>query len=270
MAGGALALAVIGLGTHIARAACPDNGDLPVRVANINARQEIILDDGGLMRLTGLDLPDPDRGEPETSKNANAFLVHALVGRNVSAKILAPRRDRWNRMSVDLFVSGETADKPDSVARLMLAAGFARIRPEVETRDCQASRLSAERAARAQGLGLWTDPYYSVVQAGDTQDLRGRDGLFAIVEGTVFKVGVGRSRYYVDFGRRGAFTATVPKRLEKNFAQVGIEVTALAQARVRMRGALDNRLGPRMEIVDPRQIELIDANEGKSGAVPRQ
>ena len=266
----AAAAALIWLGPELACGACPAVGDTPVRVASVNARLEIVLDGGGLMRLAGLDLPDPDRGEPETARNANAFLTNALIGRNMNAKILAPRRDRWNRTLVDLFVAGETPQRPESVARLMLAAGFARIRPEAETRDCQATRLAAERAARAQGLGLWTDPYYSVVQAGDMQDLRERDGLFAIVEGKVLKVGVGRTRYYVDFGRRGAFTATVAKRLEKNFAQVGIDVTALAQARVRLRGALDNRFGPRMEIIDPQQIERIDANEGNSGAVPQK
>jgi len=267
---GAAVVTLIWLAPSLAGAACPVVGDTPVRVAGVNARLEIVLDDGRLMRLAGLDLPDPGRGEPETAANANAFLAKSLAGRGMTARILAPRRDRWNRTLVDLFVAGDIPDRPESVAALLLAAGFARVRPEVETRDCQAVRLAAERAARAQGLGLWTDPYYSVVEAGDTQDLRERDGLFAIVEGKVLKVGVGRARYYVDFGRRGAFTATVPKRLEKNFAQVGIDVTALAGARVRMRGALDNRFGPRMEIIDPQQIERIDATEGNSGAVPQK
>jgi hypothetical protein len=70
-------------------------------------------------------------------------------------------------------------------------AGFARVKPEVETRDCQGPRLAAEDRAREQGLGLWVDPYYSIVRASDGDELRARDGLFAIVEGKVLKVGVG-------------------------------------------------------------------------------
>jgi len=259
-------LACGGLG--LARAACPTDGDAPARAVGVTERLEIVLDDGRLMRLAGLDTPDPTRGEPETAANARAFLNRLLVGRDGAVKVLAPRPDRWNRSLADLFVPGPVSQKPESAALALLAAGFARVRPEAETRDCLAARLAAENAARAQGLGLWTDPYYSVVMASDREDLGGRDGLFAIVEGKVLRVGVGRSRYYVDFGRRGAFSASVPKRQEKLFRQAGIELTALAGANLRMRGALDNRFGPRMEIVDPQQIERIDASEGNKEAVP--
>ena len=245
-----------------ADAACATKGDALARVAAVTDRLELVLADGRTIRLAGLDAPDPSRGEPETASKARAFLVGLLIGRDADLKILAPRPDRWNRTLGDLFVAGPAPDRPSSAALALLAAGFARVRPEVETRDCLAERLAAENAARAQGLGLWTDPYYSVVLAVDGEDLRGRDGLFAIVEGKVLRVGVGRSRYYVDFGRKGAFTATIPKRQETLFGRAGINLTALAGANLRMRGALDNRFGLRMEIVDPQQIERIDASEG--------
>lgn len=248
---------------------CPNSGSATSRVASVSERLEVRLDDGRVVRLAGLDAPDPGRGDPETASRARAFLIQMLVGRDASVAVLAPRPDRWNRILGDLFVVGPASDQKSS-ALALLTAGFARVRPEVETRDCRGARLAAENSARAQGLGLWTDPYYSVARASDSADLRARDGLFAIVEGKVLRVGVGRSRYYMDFGRRGAFTATIPKRQEKLFGRAGFNLTALAGASLRMRGALDNRFGLRMEIVDPQQIERIDASEGNKEAVPQR
>jgi micrococcal nuclease len=263
-----VAFATMALAADLTIAACPSNGDTPARVAGVSERLEIELADGRLLRLAGLDTPDPNRGEPETARAARAFLTQFLGMGDVAVKALAPKPDRWNRTLADVFVAGPAPQPAQSAAAALLWAGFARVRPEVETRDCQSVRLAAEDAAREQGLGLWTDPYYAVLQAGDSEDLRARDGLFAIVEGKVIRVGVGRSRYYVDFGRRGAFTATIPKRQEKLFGRAGIDVTALAGATLRIRGALDNRFALRMEIMDPQQIERIAVNAGNKEAVP--
>jgi endonuclease YncB( thermonuclease family) len=262
------AFALLLLRCALAGAACPAAGDTMARVAGVTDRLELELADGRTVRLAGLDAPDPGRGDPQTASNARAFLLQWLVGRETGLKLLAPRPDRWNRTLADLFVAQSGPDAQQSMALALLAGGFARVRPEAETRDCLAQRLAAETAARAQGLGLWTDPYYAVVSAGDGDDLRARDGLFAIVEGKVQRVGVGRSRYYIDFGRRGAFTATIPRRQEKQFARAGLDISALTGARLRLRGALDNRFGLRMEIADPQQIERVEAGEGNKKAVP--
>jgi endonuclease YncB( thermonuclease family) len=190
-----LGVAMLSIGASLAIAACPSAGDMAARVAGVTERLEIELADGRILRLAGLDTPDPHRGEPETGEKARAFLALFLANGDVAVKALAPKPDRWNRILADVFVAGPGAEPAQSAAAAWLSAGFARVRPEVETRDCQSIRLAAEDMAREQGLGLWTDPYYSVVQAGDSEDLQGRDGLFAIVEGKVIRVGVGRSRY---------------------------------------------------------------------------
>jgi hypothetical protein len=78
-----------------------------------------------------------------------------------------------------------------------------------------------------------------------------------LVEGTPSRVGEGRSRYYVDFGLHRGFTIVIPKRRAKVFERAGMTIAALAGARIRVRGALDNRFGLRMEISDPDGIERL-------------
>ena len=44
-------------------------------------------------------------------------------------------------------------------------AGYARVRPEFETRGCAAERLAIEEGARQGGLGIWRDPEFVVIRS---------------------------------------------------------------------------------------------------------
>ncbi len=218
-----------------------------------------------MARLAGLDVPDPGRGDPALAAEARAWLTARLTGREIGLDVLAAKTDRWGRLLADVFVEG---DASPSVSLALLSAGLARVRPEVEARDCLADRLAAEAAARLDGIGVWTDPYYGVVEATDLDDLRQRDGQFAIVEGVVLRVGAGRDRTWLDFGRRGSFTAVVAMRQAKAFERAGLILSALAGVKIRVRGAMDNRFGLRMTISGPDAIELMSHDVEASGAKP--
>jgi endonuclease YncB( thermonuclease family) len=202
-----IAVLVVGLGllggmAPSAEAACPSGGGARVSVASVGERGEILLADGRAARLGGLDIPDAGRGEAESAANARAYLSSRLIGHVVDLRILAAKPDRWGRLVVDISMADQGAAATESLALALLSAGLARVRPEVETLNCMTERLAAEDAARASGLGLWTDPYYGVVAASDLDELRQRDGQFAIVEGVVLRVGAGRDRTWLDFGPR--------------------------------------------------------------------
>ena len=251
-----------------AMAACLAIGGERATVSSINERGEIALADGRVARLAGLDIPDASRGDPESAANARAWLSSRLAGREVDVQALAARTDRWGRVPVDIWATDQSATSPASIALGLLSAGLARVRPEVEARNCLAERLAAEDAARTGGLGLWTDPYYGVVEAADLDDLRRRDGQLAVVEGVVLRVGAGRDRTWLDFGRRGSFTAVVVTRQAKAFERAGIDLSALAGARIRVRGVMDARFGLRMAISGPDQIERLSQGVGTSEAKP--
>jgi endonuclease YncB( thermonuclease family) len=229
-------------------------------VASVEDRLEIALADGRRVRLAGLDIPDAARGDPATAAATLAIVRPWLSGREVGIRLLSPKADRWGRMLVDLFAAPSQAGKdgPEaSVSAFLLASGLARVWPEPETQACLGEWLKIEAEARDKRLGLWRDPYYGVVDASDVENLRRRDGQFSLVEGAPSRVGEGRSRFYVDFGLHRGFTMVVPKRRAKAFERAGVAILALSGARIRVRGALDNRFGLRMEVLEPENIERL-------------
>ncbi len=250
-----------------AAAACPTVGVERATVSAVSERGEILLADGRWTRLAGLDIPDPGRGDPASAAQAHIWLSSRLVGRDVGLRPLSARPDRWGRLLADLYAD-QAGASPASLSLGLLSAGLARVRPEVEARNCLGERLAAEQGAREDGLGVWTDPYYGIVEATDLEELRQRDGEFAIVVGIVQRVGQGRNRTYIDFGRRGGFTIIATQRQAQAYERGGIALAALVGARIRVRGAMDNRFGLRMTISEPEDIERLSQGVGKSEAKP--
>jgi len=144
---------------------------------------------------------------------------------------------------------------------------LARVRPEFETRGCEAERLAAEATARAAGSGIWNDPD-SILDAGDLDVLRADDGRFVLIEGVVRRVGVGRSRVYLDLGRRGGFSVVVVRKGEPGLERRGIVLNSLAGQEIRVRGVLEDRFGLRIELVDPLMIERLERTVGAKEAKP--
>ena len=181
-----------------------------VRAASVDERGEIALADGRTLRLAGLDLPLPSRGDPSLTAAARDLLAKRFVGREAALSLVATVTDRWERALGDLAAPPADA-APASAAEALIAAGLARVRPEYETRGCEAGRLALESAARAKGLGVWRDPDYAVLAADDLASLARRDGRFVIVEGVVRRVGLGRARLYLDLGGRGALSVVASR-----------------------------------------------------------
>ena len=64
----------------------------------------------------------------------------------------------------------------------------------------------------------------------------------------------------MNFGRRWseALTVTILKRNERNFVASGLDLHRLVNLRVRVRGFIEERNGPRIEATRPEQIELAE------------
>ena len=94
----------------------------------------------------------------------------------------------------------------------LLRAGYARVKPEFETRSCAgAVRLAVEARARGAGLGMWRDPEYAVIPSFDTAALRRRDGHFVVIKEQGGWRGFGRSRLYLDLAPRDGPTIVVTR-----------------------------------------------------------
>ena len=149
-----------------------------------------------------------------------------------------------------------------SVVHEMLARGFARVSAHVGDRPCAEELLARERAARQAKLGLWREPYYAIVTAESWAELIAERGHFTVVEGKVSSVRESGGTIYVNFGRRWsqALTVTILKRHERSFTAAGMEPKRLENRRVRVRGWVEDRNGPRIEATRPEQIEIAEGN----------
>jgi micrococcal nuclease len=239
-----------------------------VQVAGVDERLDVTLADGRIVRFGGLDAPNADRGAPEIAQAAHDFLGKRLVGRQPDLVLLAGGTDRWGRTVADLWLPDPSGGAASSTASALLAAGYARVRPEFEARGCAAERLVIEDGARRAGLGVWRDPDFAVIPSSDSAELGRRDGQFVVIEGTVRRVGFGRSRLYLDLVPYDGPTIVVARKLEPALARTGHAVGALVGQTIRARGALDERFGPRIEVSEPAMIEFLRRADASGEAEP--
>lgn len=239
-----------------------------VEAVSVDERLDIELSDGRIVRLGGLDAPNGDHGAPEILKSARQFLGEQLLGRDADLILLAGGTDRWGRTVADLVVADPRGGSAGSAAAALLRAGYARVRPEFETRGCAVERLAMEEEAREGELGIWRDPDFAVIQSSDSAELRRRNGRFVVIEGMVRRVGFTRSRLYLELAPRDGPTIVVARKLEKALARDGRPVGALVGQTIRARGALDARFGPRIEVADPAMIEIVRRSDALGEAKP--
>ena len=226
----------------------------------------VVLDDGRAVRLDAIEVPHlPTAGEtgPDAvlGPAARAALQSMLDGQAVELfQRRAASTDRYGRLPAFVRVAGRGSR--ESAAHEMLARGLARVSAHVGDRACAAELLAREHTARDAKLGLWGEPYYSVIGADSGATLLAGLGHFIVAEGRILSVRDSGGTIYMNFGRRWseALTVTILKRLERIFAAAGIPPKGLENRHVRVRGWLEERNGPRIEAAYPEQIELIERN----------
>jgi len=235
------------------------------QVARILDGRSFVLEDGREIRLSAIEVPPvPQAGESEPRTQAGtaakAALEALLAGRSVQFAKAREAPDRYGRMLAHADVVIDDIPRPVEVA--MVGAGHARVGAEIEKPVCAAELLSQERTARAAKLGLWADPYYELLGAENRTRLLAEQGHFSVIEGQVASVRESGGVIYVNFGRRWseALTVTISKRHERIFTAAGLKLEALENRRLRVRGFIEDRNGPRIEATTPEQIEIVERN----------
>ncbi|MGU3465236.1 pentapeptide repeat-containing protein [Methylobacterium sp. C33D] len=226
------------------RAARADCAAGPARdevVAGIGPRGEIRLASGLRAVLDSLRWPDA----PEAASAALAWL-EARRGARVT---VVPRGqpDRWDRVRADLQVAEADAESSADLAGGLIGAGLAYADADEADSLCRPGLRLVEAAARARGRGLWGA---APPAAGDGPALRARVGHFVVAEGRIRHVGERGARTYLDFAARGTdgLTVTVSKRTWRMMRARGLSAASLEGRRVRVRGLLEVRRGPTLEV----------------------
>jgi endonuclease YncB( thermonuclease family) len=210
------------------------------------------LADGREVRLAGI--------EPvttATNANRSSALSAIVAGHDVMLRGQDDAPDRYGRQPAFVFLDGSDT----SVQSLLLAQGEALVSADVTDRDCAASLIAAETDARAAKRGTWADPS-AIKNTESPGDILTGIGRFTVVEGKVLSVRQAGATTYLNFGRNWTrdFAVTISRRMLAAFEAAGIVLKSLENRRIRVRGWVEARGGPRIEVLRVGQIELVGGN----------
>lgn len=226
------------------------------RVLAVIDGDTVILDDAREVRLVGIQAPKLPLGRPGFAKwpladEAKSALEALVLNKRVSLGYGGRSIDRHDRLLAHLVTEDGLW-----VQGAILAAGFARVYSFPDNRALVGQMLALERGARETRMGIWSHPYYAVLDPGASA--RHLD-QYALVEGRVSDVAVVRGRTFLNYGSdwRSDFTISIAPRDWRRFADAGISAQDYLGRRIRVRGWLKSRNGPMIDVTHPEQIEVL-------------
>jgi hypothetical protein len=201
------------------------------------------------VRLAGIEPAFPAESITERLRALTAI----LAGRDVRLRGEDDTPDRYGRQVAFVWLF------PDEtlVQRELLTQGEAIVSATVNDRECAATLLAAEATAREAKRGIWADPA-AIKNTESPGGILAGIGRFTLVEGKVLSVRQAGATTYLNFGRNWTrdFAVTIPKRALANLAAAGLVPKELENKRIRVRGVVETRTGPRIEVLRAGQIEL--------------
>jgi endonuclease YncB( thermonuclease family) len=218
------------------------------RVAAVIDTRSLRLEDGREVRLAGIAHTGTDRA------SGRAALSAIAGGREVTLHGEDDSPDRYGRQGAFVFVTGSE----HSVQSEMMRRGEALFSADVADKNCAATLTAAEGAARDAKLGIWA--YTTAIKNAESPgDILSAVGQFTVVEGRVLSVRQSGAITYLNFGRNWTrdFAATISRRIIPAFESAGLGPKSLENRRIRVRGVVSSRGGPRIELLRVGQIEVL-------------
>jgi len=244
-------LMFVAAATPAVAAGCSFESQGEGRVAEILDARSFRLQDGREVRLAGI--------EPVVAEKASrtSALSTIIAGRDVTLRGEDDTPDRYGRQPAFVFLVGSET----SVQGLLLEQGEALVSATVTNKDCASLLTAAEAAARQAKQGTWADPA-AIKNAESSGDILAGIGRFTLVEGKVLSVRQAGATTYLNFGRNWTrdFAVTISRRMIPAVEAAGIVLKSLENRRIRVRGWVEARGGPRIEVLRVGQIELLDGN----------
>jgi endonuclease YncB( thermonuclease family) len=231
------------------------------RVSTIIDNRTFRLEDGREVRLAGI----------ETVTTGSVALAALIAGRSVTLRGETDAPDRWGRQPAFVFTGRpdtlvQGSDTPvqgsdTSIQVLLLARGEALVSADIADRGCAAELAAAEAAARQVRRGTWANSIV-IKNAEKPGDILASVGRFAVVEGKVLSVRQAGATFYANFGRRWTqdFAVSISRRMVGSFEAAGINLRSLENRHVRVRGFIEQRGGPRIELLRVGQLEVVGEN----------
>lgn len=250
-----------------AAAPCSVAGATNAKILSLDDHLDLTLADGQVLRLSHLEAAGPTPDDPDLGQRARDWLADWAGSKEISYVKLETRPDRWGRYAALLFTPRDSSGAPPiSAGEALVLRGFARVVPDQQKNPCEKQLLLAEKTAREAGLGLWADPYYKIIPADDGAALHEHAANFVLAEGRLTEVRDSSARSTLFFGlrRRGHLVVTVLQRNVKIFEAAGLHFHGLIGQTLRVRGLLETRFGPEIEVANPSAVELVLDGHGET------
>lgn len=218
------------------------------RVAAVIDGRSLRLEDGREIRLAGIERGGTDRASGRAALSATA------AGRDVTLHGDDDTPDRYGRQGAFVFVTGSE----HSVQSELLRRGEALFSADITEKNCAAALAAAEDTARDAKLGIWAETT-AIKNTESPGDILAEVGHFTIVEGRVLSVRQAGAITYLNFGRNWTqdFAATISRRIIPAFESAGLGPKSFENRRIRVRGVVSSRGGPRIELFRVGQIEVL-------------
>jgi endonuclease YncB( thermonuclease family) len=225
-------------------------------VEDVVDAENLRLDDGREYHLGIL----ASRPDDLASKRALQDLTKGRAITLYHEKGRSKRHDRYDRLNGHAVVS--LGRQKVWLQGRLVGDGRARVTFSAIPLPCSGSLLNLEEQARRNRRGHWDTGVFDILPANRPQQIAARLGRFAIVEGRVFRVGKSKGRVYLNFGEdwRKDFTVRIPRGHYRSAVSRPEYQQALPKKgeRIRVRGWIEQRGGPLIEILHFGQIERLD------------
>lgn len=192
---------------------------------------------------------------------ARSYLEALVLGRSIQIAYGGRRRDRYSHELAHVFVPMANGSAPQWVQAEMLSAGVARAYALSDNSTCLHQLLAHEKMARAERRGLWALDIYKPLPAADSTTLMAARSRFVIIEGKIAALARTKSAAYLNFGAdyRSDFTIRIGKEVLAAHPDFERTLESLAGQTVSVRGWIERRNGPMIDLVDPAELEVIAA-----------
>jgi endonuclease YncB( thermonuclease family) len=212
----------------------------------------IVLENGTVVRYTGVDTPEKETPHFAEATRANAAMVK---DKNIDVKFCTLRQsDKYGRRLATLISDGV------DVSLTLIKKGMGRvfidhacISPEEMDKYWQASVESYR-----QRLGIWSEQPASPAPPEQASALIGKS---AVICGKIDNLHQGKEAFHLNFGpgEKPVFSATVLNRDQKRFEESGIVLgESLAGKNLLLFGHILDHEGPNMMVTSPYQWKLSD------------
>ena len=215
------------------------------------------LQDGRIVQLAGIDIPDNDPVRPgPLASQAFDELQRLLM--NKQATLYQTKNEgegRRNRMGHYLGHL-ETHDGKFWVQGFLLKNGLARIQPGQENIEMATHMLALENEAIKHKRGLWAADKFGVLT---TETAESAMNAWAIVEGKITKTGMANNVSFLNFGEdwRKDFTIGLEGEVRRQMAKRGLDAMALVGKNIRVRGWMESYNGPYIKLSNAIWLEIL-------------